>query len=273
MPPWSGTRSWRNPARWSCAGWTTTASWSACRARTSADFWYALACLQPGRRAAGGGLQPGWRAANCCGSGTWDGGSCSAACRAGDTSRSTPDGRRLLFSAPEGGIGIWDRLERRVVRRLPLEFMHKHLALDPEGRRLAVNNADEAAPRVVIIELETGRVLDDWRSQVGIGAMAWSADGQLLAVGGGGDDGRVYVWNVRRGALSSMLQGHIAHIGCRVRALGLPAGDRERRRHDAALGRGLGGAPGDRAGWVRGLFRRTTAGWPSLQVGRSASGT
>ena len=53
-----------------------------------------------------------------------------------------------------------------------------YLALDPEGRRLAVNNADEAAPRVVILELETGRVLADWRSQVGNGALAWSADGQ-----------------------------------------------------------------------------------------------
>ena len=71
-----------------------------------------------------------------------------------------------------------------MVRRLPLDFAPNYLALDPEGRRLAVNNADPAAPRVAILELETGRVLADWRSQVGNGAMAWSADGQLLAVGG-----------------------------------------------------------------------------------------
>ena len=101
-----------------------------------------------------------------------------------------------------------------MVGRLPLDFAPNNLALDPEGRRLAVNNGYPAAPRVAILELETGRVLADWRSQVGNGAMAWSADGQLLAVGGGGNDPRVYVWNVRHGALASVLQvqGHTAQI-------------------------------------------------------------
>ncbi len=123
-----------------------------------------------------------------------------------------PDRRRLLFKAPEGGIGVWDLVERRVVRRLTLDFAPNSLALDPEGRRLAVNNAYPSAPRVAILDVETGRVLSDWRSQVGNGAMAWSADGQLLAVGGGGDDPRLYVWNVRRGALASVLQGHTSQI-------------------------------------------------------------
>jgi WD40 repeat protein/tetratricopeptide (TPR) repeat protein len=123
-----------------------------------------------------------------------------------------PDGRRALFGAPEGGIAIWDRRERRVVRRLPLDFTPKGLALDPDGQRLAVNNTDGKEPRVKILELETGRVLADWRSAVGTTHMAWSADGQLLAVGGPGDDCRVYVWDVRRGALASVLQGHTGII-------------------------------------------------------------
>ena len=86
------------------------------------------------------------------------------------------------------------------------------MALDPDGRRLAVNNVDSAAPRVAILELETGRVLADWRSQVGNDAMAWSADGQLLAIGSDTRDGRVYVWNVRRGALASVLEGHTSKV-------------------------------------------------------------
>jgi eukaryotic-like serine/threonine-protein kinase len=123
-----------------------------------------------------------------------------------------PDGRRLLFGAPEGGIAIWDLRERRVARGLPLDFTPKNLALDPEGQRLAVNNTDEAAPRVAILELESGRVLADWRSQVGNFAMAWSADGKLLAVGSAEPDPRVYVWNVRLGVLVSVLQGHTSTI-------------------------------------------------------------
>ena len=69
-----------------------------------------------------------------------------------------------------------------------LDFRPHRLTLDPEGRRLAVNtfDADGAIgrkPRVAVLELETGRVLFDWRSQVGNGDLAWSTDGQLLAVG------------------------------------------------------------------------------------------
>jgi serine/threonine protein kinase/WD40 repeat protein/tetratricopeptide (TPR) repeat protein len=119
------------------------------------------------------------------------------------------DGQHLAFGAPQGGIAVWDRNERRVVRRLPLDFTPGDMLFDPEGRRLAVANRDRAAPRVVILEAETGQVLTDWRTQVGNTSPAWSADGQLLAVGGvGGDDPRVYVWNVGRKSLQSVLQGH-----------------------------------------------------------------
>ena len=160
-----------------------------------------------------------------------------------------PDGRRMLFDASEGSIGVWDRVERRVVRRLPLDFTPNYLALDPEGRRLAVNNGYPAAPRVMILDPETSRVLADWQSQVGNGAMAWSADGQLLAVGGEGYDPRVYVWNVRRGALSSILQGHTAQIVGTQFAhsgylLATSSYDGRTRLWDAAAGEPLAIVPG-----------------------------
>ncbi len=136
----------------------------------------------------------------------------SLSCRHG--TRFHPDGRHLVFGAPEGGIAIWDLDERRVVRRLPLEFAPYEWTLDPEGRRFAMHNGDQTTPRVAILELETGRVLAEWKPKVGLGSatMAWSADGQLLAVAGAESDPRVYVWNVRRGALQSVLEGHISAI-------------------------------------------------------------
>jgi eukaryotic-like serine/threonine-protein kinase len=160
-----------------------------------------------------------------------------------------PDSRRLLFDAPGGGIDVWDRDERRVVRRLPLDFLPHELAIDPEGRRLAVNYDNAATPRVAILDLESGLVLKDWRSQVGDTAMAWSADGQLLAVGSNGTDPQVYVWNVRMGTLASVLQGHtgriidarFAHSGY---LLATASWDGTTRLWDAASGEPLALAPG-----------------------------
>ena len=106
----------------------------------------------------------------------------------------------------------------------------------------------------MILELETGRVLADWRSQVGSGYMAWSADGQLLAAGGTGYDSRVYVWNVRRGELASVLQGHTASIsGAQFAHSGYllaTASWDGTRLWDAASGEPLAIAPGRVAGAV-----------------------
>jgi eukaryotic-like serine/threonine-protein kinase len=160
-----------------------------------------------------------------------------------------PDSRRFLFCLPEGGIGVWDRGERRVVRRLALNFAPHFLALDPEGRRLAVNDANSAAPRVAILELKSGRVLAEWRSQVGNANLAWSADGQLLAIGSLTHDSRVYVWNVRQEALASVLQGtagyiinvQFAHTGY---LLATSYSDGRTRLWDAAAGEIVATAPG-----------------------------
>ena len=66
-------------------------------------------------------------------------------------------------------------------------------------------------------------MLFDWRSQVG-NEVLWPgcADGQLLAVGGTGGNTSGYVWNVRRGALASVLQGHTSDI---IRAQFAHSGD------------------------------------------------
>ena len=108
---------------------------------------------------------------------------------------------------------------------------------------------------MVIVDIETGDVLADWTSQVGFGGLGWSADGQLLAVG----DRRVYdpcvyVWNVRRGTLASVLQGHTHYVeGAQFARSGYllattSSGDSTTRLWDAASGEHLATA---QAGFIR----------------------
>jgi serine/threonine protein kinase/WD40 repeat protein/tetratricopeptide (TPR) repeat protein len=118
-----------------------------------------------------------------------------------------PNGRWLLFPRPEGVIVVWDLEARREVKRLALGFRPYSICIDPAGKRVAVNNAD--VPLVKILELETGQQLASWNAQVGVCALAWSGDGQLLASGSGD---RVYVWHVERGELASVLQGHTSGV-------------------------------------------------------------
>src|SRR5262249_35804038 len=125
---------------------------------------------------------------------------------------------------------------------------------DPEGRRLAVTNNDAEKPRLVILDFETGRVLADWKSQFGTTGLAWSSDGQLLAAGSYGGDGRGYVWDVRRGALASVLQGHTSVIESAQFTHGgyllATTGWGETRLWDAASGDLLVTAPGTFAGFA-----------------------
>ena len=85
--------------------------------------------------------------------------------------------------------------------------------------------------------------------------MAWSADGQLLAVGGHTEDPRVYVWNVRRGTVEAVLRGHtgqiircqFAHRGYLLATASL---DNTTRLWDAASGELLATAPGRHRGFA-----------------------
>ena len=147
---------------------------------------------------------------------------------------------------------------RRVVRRLPLEFRPNALALDPEGRRLAVNNYDpttrsgEAAgrdprprnrPRAV-------RPAVAGRQRCNGLERRWAIAGDRRHTG----DAHVYVWNVRRGALTSVLQGHTGY-GLTVRfahsgyLLATSSWDGTTRLWDGVSGEPLAMAPGNLRGW------------------------
>jgi WD40 repeat protein/tetratricopeptide (TPR) repeat protein/tRNA A-37 threonylcarbamoyl transferase component Bud32 len=118
-----------------------------------------------------------------------------------------PDSRRFVFTSADRNIVVWDLIERREVRRLPVDFSPVDAAVDPAGRRLAANAFDGA---LRIFDLETGAVLTSPRGEVGDFVMSWSFDGRLLAVGH--RDGRIFVWDVDHGRLASVLRGHTNRV-------------------------------------------------------------
>ncbi len=122
------------------------------------------------------------------------------------------DGRQFMFASQEKGLIVWDLVNGREVRHLPLEFRPERIIPDPKGGRIAVNATGPGPHEVRIIDLASGRVLSRWTENAGKGAMAWSADGRLLAATD--RDNRTVVWDVERGQVASIFRGHPADKTC-----------------------------------------------------------
>jgi WD40 repeat protein/tetratricopeptide (TPR) repeat protein len=185
-----------------------------------------------------------------------------------------PDGRRLVFAAAARDLVVWDLLARRAVERLPLDFRPSDLGFDPEGGRIAVNAANPPF-QLQIRHFRTGRVLARWTDDVGAGRVSWSQDGRLLAVSH--YDGRVFVWDVERGRLASVLQGHTSMVvGCRF----APAGhllatwswDGSIRLWNAAAGQNLLSTPGAESSFSADGRRLAFVYGPALHVCDLAAG-
>jgi WD40 repeat protein/tetratricopeptide (TPR) repeat protein len=108
-----------------------------------------------------------------------------------------------------------------------------------------------------------------WTDQVGNGAISWSDDGRLLAIGHA--DGRVFIWDVKDGRVASILHGHTNLV---IRCQFAPAGhllatsswDGTFRLWDAATGEPLLSAPGAEPRFSRDGLRLASFDGPALQV-------
>jgi serine/threonine protein kinase/WD40 repeat protein/tetratricopeptide (TPR) repeat protein len=117
-----------------------------------------------------------------------------------------PDAPWLVFTQPgKDGLAVWDLDRDREVKRVRTDFQPVVLQFDFKGERLAMRSSEEPH-RLQVIEWHTGRTLATWTGQIGTEDMSWSRDGRLLAIAN--SNGQVFVWNVERGQLASVLQGH-----------------------------------------------------------------
>ena len=162
-----------------------------------------------------------------------------------------PDGRRLVFAPPGKGLVVWDLIDRRELKRFPLDYESGDLCFDSDGRRIAVCAASRLL-QVHILDFDTGAELASWKDQFEHRSMSWSQDGRLLAFGAA--YGRVSVWDVERGRLVSVLQGHTQDvIGCRFAPTGhllaTSSWDATTRLWDASSGEPLVSASVDGIGF------------------------
>jgi dipeptidyl aminopeptidase/acylaminoacyl peptidase len=162
----------------------------------------------------------------------------------------SPDGARVAFTAREPVAKTRKDLERKgftqdvfeesvpftrvfvtrigdaaAPRQLPLTGSASTLAWSPAGNRLAVALAptplvddDLMMRRVHIVDAETGAVVARFDNPGKLGAVAWSPDGNFVAVVSGQDindpaAGRLLVGPADGGTLKDVLPNYLGHVG------------------------------------------------------------
>jgi serine/threonine protein kinase/WD40 repeat protein len=121
----------------------------------------------------------------------------------------TPDSRQVAIADNrDNSIRFYDLESGREVRRYDWQCQVQHLAFDPEGKRLAVSSS--VPSKVQVREAATGKSIAAWPTPTIINGMSWQAQGHLLA--GGGDDGRVYAWNLHTKLSQTPFEGHQSSV-------------------------------------------------------------
>jgi serine/threonine protein kinase/WD40 repeat protein len=126
----------------------------------------------------------------------------------------SPDSRFLAFCRPDNSIWLHDLSaggRRCVSRRGSSAFWETRLAFRPDGRQLAFSVPLPDHPVIHILDLETGTEHASFSHDSRIDSLAWGDQGRLLAAGCG-DEGKIYVWDVPRHRLQTVLKGHLGSV-------------------------------------------------------------
>jgi WD40 repeat protein len=130
----------------------------------------------------------------------------------------TPDGKTLAVVTSNEEILLWDVAEGKQLRRL---VGHKpwimSVAVTPDGSKLLTSSRDQT---VRVWDIATGKELlvfrEHTRPRGGVGGIAVSPDGKIVASGDWGDanatEVEVLLWNLDSGKVLRRLGGHIGRI-------------------------------------------------------------
>jgi WD40 repeat protein len=114
----------------------------------------------------------------------------------------TPDDKQVILAEAGGKIHFCDLATGAETGELTAPPVVNHVAVDPEGKRVAVSR--ESDPSVIVFDLATKTICASFTNAVGVGFMSWSPDGQVLACP---SSDRLYLWNVATGE-RQILEGH-----------------------------------------------------------------
>ena len=119
------------------------------------------------------------------------------------------DSRWYAIGHVDGSMSLYDLTSEQPPRRLPSGRPGVCLAFHPGGRQLAV----ACNSSVEIRDLDTGKVVVEFRLLAMPTHLAWRPDGKTLAVAC--QDFRIYLWNVEAGEQTLVLEG-LRGLGIRV---------------------------------------------------------
>lgn len=120
----------------------------------------------------------------------------------------------LLVLASKTGVFLWSVEQAEIVAELPKNFGRGVPAFSPDGRFLALAHGNT----IDIVDVQSRtliKTIGDYRE--GISQLAFSPDGSLIAVGGGGIESvstpaSVQVWHIAEGKLIAKFEGHTSGI-------------------------------------------------------------
>jgi WD40 repeat protein len=135
----------------------------------------------------------------------------------------TPDAQRVISISRDKSVRVWDVVTGETLRvfRFAIgpgrEGAVRAMALSPNGRLLAVSTYPVGQGKfgypIFLLELENGQLVKVLKGHGNVvTALAFSADGQRLASGGGDRD--VLVWDAKTWGLLATLKGHTAYPSC-----------------------------------------------------------
>ena len=124
----------------------------------------------------------------------------------------TPDGRQLIIPSRKGHVTVWDTDTWKLRQEFKTEGLFLlGAALAPDGRALAVagdlqrtdGKRPERAGRVIVWDLQSAKVLREFKLADLVSDVSFSPDGELLAATGTNED--LTIWNWRTGDVRAFI--------------------------------------------------------------------